>query len=390
MVEKRPRNSGPKRRTRQYAVEHGLTYAQAFQQLHPTDFTATLRLEEVRVPIGAEVELHSDRGRGTGTGYRIGAEHLWAPFEDGTSSCAFIGPHDELGFGSICHQIAENGLVPVDSVLAVTSHELIDCEETQWLSDGSWNFQQLVMNNRWAGYSQASKAAEAIAKFRPRPGRIGIVILQFSDPYERPSEEDIEAGRELYSSEEKWKEWAAAQRDIAGPFWEETIYTDHPDGRTTARYVNHSLSQEEQEDYARFLLQVDRLLQRAAQGGIIVLVSADYEGDAGRLLDRMGLERFGARFFNAVRFEYSNKPEVNSLELFSSLFPFVESPPDLPAADDRYFWAGGMEPKQGRVAYASFAGLTTRPTLLLLKDPPEVASYWLNTYESMSENWGWD
>ena len=395
MTEQKPRNTGPKRRVRAYAANHDLTYQQAFQQLHNNDLPARRGRNDLAVPIGAEVEIHRDRGRrASGVGYRIGAEQLWTPFADDTSACAFIAPHDTMCVGSLCHQITENGILPLDSVLAVTGDELACTTETSWIpaggDEGRWRFQQVVMNNHSTGYAQAAVAADAIANFRPQPGRLGIVILQLSDPYPPYTEADIQEGREWHKTEAEWEEWAKSQRLITRPFWEEETFTDHPDGRTTSSYLNHELTEDDQRSYERFLAEVDRLLHRASRDGIVVLASADFAGAVPRLLDRMGLRNFGARFFNAVHFEYSDKPAVDQPELFAQLFPFCDGIPDLPAADDRYFWAGGMEPKQGRVAYASFAGLESRPTLMLFKDPPVVPDYWLSSYEWMAQNQPWD
>jgi hypothetical protein len=102
-----------------------------------------------------------------------------------------------------------------------------------------------------------------------------------------------------------------------------------------------------------------------------------------------GVHRFGARFFNAVRFAYAEKPMVNGGELFSKVFPFKESRPEMAVPKSPYFWRG-MQPKEGRFAYASFPGLATRPTLLLLKDPPEVPDYWFISYEQMARQPGAD
>jgi len=395
VTDRKPRNSGPKQRARAYAAKHGLTYQQAFQKLHPDDLAARRRRHDLAIAVGAEVEIHRDRDGGwLGAGYRIGVEQLWTPFADDKAACAFIAPYDQTCVGALCHQLVENAVLPVDSVLAVTGAELSCITETAWISagadEGRWGFQQVVMNNHSTGYAQAAAAAEAIAKFRPQPGRLGIVILQFSDPCPPYTEADIQARREWHKTEVEWEEWAKVRRLIAGPYWEEEIVTDRPDGRTASRWLTHELTEDEQRGYAAFLAEVDRLLHRASRDGIVVLASADFEGDVPELLDRMGLSNFGARFFNAVHFEYSDKPAVDQPDLFARLFPFCDSIPDLPEADDRYFWAGGMEPKQGRVAYVSFAGLESRPKLILLKDPPEVPDYWMSSYEWMAQNHTWD
>jgi hypothetical protein len=82
-------------------------------------------------------------------------------------------------------------------------------------------------------------------------------------------------------------------------------------------------------------------------------------------------------------------PLVNGGELFSKVFPFAVSRPEMAVPKSPYFWRG-MQPKEGRVAYASFPGLATRPTLLLLKDPPEVPDYWFISYEQMARQPGAD
>lgn len=377
MTTKKPRNSGDKRRTRQYAAEHGLTYQQALHQLRGDGFTGRRRLKDLAIPIGVEVEIHGVEDYETG--YRIGAEQLWMPFATPTTSCAFITPHDFLCVGSLCQQIAENGSLPVEAVLAVTSTELDEFEETRWIADdGRWNFQQLLMGNEGVGYAQASAAADAVANFRPQLGGLGIVILQISDPYPQPTEEEIQATLADASPGRGWEEWAQRQRQIHGPYWEGPPHS-----------TPHCLSGQEQKEYARFQSEVDRLLGRAARDGIVVLMSGDFNDDVPGLIARMGINRFGARFFNAVHFEYQYKPRIDEPELFTALFPFVDHLPELPISDDRYFWAG-MEPKQGRVAYVSCKGLGTQPTLLLLKDPPEVPHYWCGSYQWMSETPFWD
>jgi len=398
MAARKPRRLGLQRRIRAYAGNHGLTYQQAFQKFHAEGLTARRGRSDLAVAVGAEVEIHQDRDRGRRTprvGYRIGAEQLWTPFAADKASCAFIEPLDEMVVGVLCNQLIDNGVLPLDSVLAVTGEELASTPETAWIANGGdqgrWGFQQVVMNNDATGYAQAAVAADAIANFRPQPGTFGIVILRLSDPYPPYTEAGIQAGREWHRTEAEWEEWAKSQRLISRPFWEEEIYTDHPDGRTTSHWLTHELTEDEQRNYGRFLAEVDRLLHRATRDGIVVLASAHRGGDAPKLLERMGLQNFGARFFNAVRFEHREKPEVREPELFAQLFPFCDSvTPDLPRADDRYFWAGGMEPKEGRVAYASFAGLESRPALMLLKDPPEVPTYWRGSYEWLASDHRWN
>lgn len=394
MTAKKPRLNGPKRRTREYAQEHGLTYQQAFQQLGGEVDSAAWhsKLRELSVTVGAEVQIHGDKDYRTR--YRIGDEQQWTPFVDATSSCAFITPHDVMCVGALANQIVANDHLPVDSVLVISRTDATDREETRWLADGArtdgrrWSFQQFVMNSDRVGYGQAAAAADAVAKFRPRPGSLGIVVLQFPDgPHQPYTAEQIQSARESYDSHAEWEQWAAGERAVRGSFWEETVHTDHPDGRTTARSIKHYLSEQDQNGYQRFLAEADQLLRRAAQEGIIVLASGDSPPQVDRLLDPVGIHRFGARFFNAVRFDYREKPLVTGGELFSKVFPFVDCRPEMAVPEQPYFWRG-MQPKEGRIAYASFPGLATRPTLLLLKDPPEVPDYWFNSYEQMGRQPG--
>ena len=396
MATKKPRLNGPKRRTREYAQEHGLTYQQAFQQLGAGVDSAAWhsKLRQLSVPVGAEVQICGDKDYRTR--YRVGDEHQWTPFVDSASSCAFIAPHDVSCVGALANQIVANDHLPVESVLVISRTNATDHEETRWLADGArtdgrrWHFQQFVMNSDWAGYRQAAAAADAVAKFRPGPGRLGIVVLQFPDgPHQPSTEEQIQAARDWYESDAEWQQWADDERAATGPFWQETIHTDHPDGQTTARSIKHYLSEQELNGYQRLLAEADQLLRRASRDGIIVLASADSPPHVDRLMDPVGIHRFGARFFNAVRFDYREKPLVNGGELFSKVFPFANFQPEMAVPEQPYFWYG-MQPKEGRVAYASFPGLATRPTLLLLKDPPEVPDYWFNSYEQMARQPGAD
>lgn len=362
MSSNQSRNSGPKRRTRAYAQEHGLTYQQALLTLRGDEKKQRqTRTPSLSIPVGSQILIdHTHYGD---AGYSLAAELEWTLFADETSSCVFIAPHDQLGVATLCHQLCTNPATPVESVLNVSTWGVEQFTETAWIAEegrrGAWRFQQFVMANEEVGYAQAGSAADAVARFRPKPGHLGVVVINMSDPYE----------------------WA--QAGSVGPHWCESSYRQQPGQRGELGEIKHVLSDHEQNDYSRFLREVDRLLERASGEGIVVLISVeDNNWDACEFLSRCGAERFGTRLFNGVHTEYGNQPTISHPEVFQAMFTGAALP-NLPPPDDRYFWSG-MEPKAGRIGYALIpGGAAPRLNLLLLRDPAKPPPYWVSTYQGL-------
>lgn len=358
----RSRNSGPKRRTRDYAHEHGLTYQQALHLLRGVDNPQ--RPPRPAIPLGSQILIHHNPAHSDDEAdYTLGGELTWKPFTDDTSSCVFLAPHYQLATGTLCHQLAINPVLPVESFLVISACGVEEYDETRWIAEehrrGAWKFRQFLMAAEEVGYAQAGAAADALADFQPTPGGMGVVVVTMSDPYE-------------------WDE------PSVGPHWCESYYRPQPGRAADFGATKHVLSDPERRDYTRFLRELERLLHRATADRIVVLFSIeDNWWDSTEFLARCGFQRFGTRLFNGVHTEYDTAPAITDPELFQAMFPEVDLP-QPPRPYDRYFWSG-MEPKDGRIAYARLPG-SAAPGLdvLLLQDPPITPPYWAGSYENFN------
>ena len=380
-----PKNANQKRRIRAYAAEHNISYQRAYHALNTSPEQSPPDGDGYE--LGRRITITSD---GLADTYRADIPFVWNPFANNQSPTILMDQFAHSTWSSITHVLATHRQWPATRVLAITgpiceSWPLAETEETRWLADESSGveFTQFQLGNEGIGYHRVRDAAAAIDAFRPPAGSIGVVLLSLSHPYPQVTEESNATEFEQYwrgtTSEALWKPSPLTD----GPYWCST-----PDDQSMATdensVIRHILSAAERSAYTDYLNAIRRLLREARSRRIVVFVCSDDNDDViGDVVDIFGEEEFGVRISTKLHLEYEQPPTLDGpRDHADRLARFMNLPQLLSRTDlvTGYWW--GANPKQHRTVLAQFPDWP-EAQMLLLKDPPEVPSYWSPTYESM-------
>lgn len=380
-----PKNANQKRRIRAYAAEHNVSYQRAYHALSTSPEQSPS--DEDGYELGRRISITSDGPVDT---YRADIPFVWNPFADNQSPTILMDHFAHSTWASITHVLATHRRWPATQVLAITGpmchvDSWAEMEETRWLVDESSGveFTRFQLGNEDIGYRQVRDVTAAIDAFAPPAGSIGVVLLSLSHPYPQVTEESNTTDFDKYWRGTEFESLWKPRQLTDGPYW---CSTEEGALMSTAKnsVSLHILSAAEQSDYTDYLNAIRRLLSEARSRRIVVFVCSDEHDDVvGDVVDIFGVDDFGVRISTKLRLEYDNPPVLEGRRDQADRLARFMNLPQLLTRDHHargYWW--GANPKQHRTVLAQFPDWP-EAQMLLLKDPPEVPSYWSPPYESM-------